>query len=130
MLVAGAWDVVVNTEPIASVTTSVRSVGDAVTRGKADILKGVPVKIGEYVLVPRSVVAIWPTEAGTDVLRTYGDGAGVSVARGKFGSVVPTVIEAEEKYDEITVEFWTRVVILLRGYNPIVGGSLPLIPKL
>jgi hypothetical protein len=50
------------------------------------------------------------------------------VGNGKFGSVVAIVAEIEEKNAAgtpgdtvVLVEFW-------RGYNPIMGGSLVLIP--
>ena len=47
MLVAGACEVVVKIDPAASVTTRVRSVGDAVITGRAVTLNGVPVKTAE-----------------------------------------------------------------------------------
>lgn len=48
--------------------------------------------------------------------------------RGKLGSVVPMVAEAEEKNDETSATFCVMIVVLLRGNNPTIGGSLPLMP--
>lgn len=54
--------------------------------------------------------------------------AGIGVVRIKLGSVVAIVADAEEKNDEMSVAFSWIVVILLRGYKPIIGGSLSSMP--
>lgn len=52
----------------------------------------------------------------------------VGVDRIKFGRMVVTVAELAE----IKEASWVSVMFVLfcRGYKPIKGGSLPLIPKL
>lgn len=69
MEVVGRADVDVMIMPEASVRMSVRAVGAGVISGKAVAFTNAPFSSGLYVLVPRSVVTISPTDAGTDVLK-------------------------------------------------------------
>lgn len=50
----------------------------------------------------------------------------VGVDRMKFGRVVVTVAELAERKDASCVS--VVFVLFCRGYKPIKGGSLPLIP--
>jgi len=125
--VVGTCDVeVTTTEPL--VIKTVNTVGAADIVGMAEALIDGPASSAEYVLVPRSSVAICPTEAGTDVLKIYEGVAGERVARRKFGTVVAIVANAEEKNDDTSVAFSSIVVTLLMGYSPIIGDSLSSIP--
>lgn len=115
---------------VPSVIMRVASVGDAVTTGIAEVLMNGPLRSGEYVLVPRSETAMSPTEAGTEVLKMYGSGVGEMVDSNEFGTVVAIVGDEEAIIDETCDTVSLMVVTLLIGYKPIMGGSLPSIPKL
>jgi len=124
-------DVDVCTEPDASVTSSVSAVGLGETVGKALALTLCGLSSsGEYVLVPSSVDTSRPGVAVMDALKVYGAVVGISVARGKLGSVVPRVRDAVDRNAETFVACSVRFVLLLRGYRPIIGGSSVSMPKL
>ena len=115
--------------PEASVIISVSAVGEAVIVGRALALTVAPSRRGLYVLVPRSEETMSPTDAGTEVLKTYAGVVGVTVERRELGKVVATVVDAEAKNDEIAVTFSAiSLTLALRGYSPIIGGSLSSIP--
>lgn len=111
----GRTDVEVTIMPEASVRISVSAVGAAVISGIALALTVAPFSSGLYVLVPRSVVTISPTDAGTDVLKMYGGTVGVTVDRREFGSVVATVVEADAKKDDMAAAFSAITLTLLSG---------------
>lgn len=126
--VVGAWDVVVMIMPDVSVIIRVARVGDGVIVGIADALMVGTAMRGLYVLVPKSDETICPTAVRMEVLKRYDGVAGIGVVRMKLGSVVGMVADAEEKKEDMSVAFSLIVVILLKGYKPIIGGSLSSMP--
>jgi hypothetical protein len=63
-------------------------------------------KMALYVFVASSEDTTSPAGASTDALKMYGGAMGVGVAIGKFGSVVVTVADMEEKKSEIGLDEW------------------------
>lgn len=47
----------------------------------------------------------------------------MGVERTKLGRVVATVADSDEREDSTTEKGCTGAEALLRGYNPIIGGS-------
>lgn len=93
-------DVEVTMKPAEFVTTKVTSVGDGVRAGSAVALNMLCSPImGWYVLVARPDVTIPLAAWLTEVLNAYAGVVYVGVARGKFGNVVATVAERDERTD-------------------------------
>lgn len=120
-------DVVTIPEPSVMMKVAIVGVGEIV--GSADTLKILWPRTGTYVLVARPDGAMPPIGAVTEELSAYGGVVYVGVGRMKLGSVVATVADIDDKKEEMEsgeseeVAFW-------REYNPIIGGSFELIPKL
>lgn len=119
-----------DTPPAASVTSIVTTIGGGVINGNAETLVGVAFCPNKalYVLFASPDDTMPPREAGTDVLSAYGGVVNVGVDRTKLGRAVGTVAVLAAKKDEMSSEVSTIFVVFCKGYNPIKGGSLPLIP--
>jgi hypothetical protein len=121
-------EVVVWINPEASVRTKVAKVGNPASVGNAVTFWWPDARTALYVLVARPEEKIPSAGVLTDVLNVYDGVVYVGVERMKFGSVVATVADSEDKNAETAsgvsmVAFGTE-----RAYKPIIGVSFALIP--
>lgn len=123
-------EVVVCNNPEPSVTTTVDKVANPEMLGNAVALGCRVPNRALYVLVASPVETISPIGALMDVLNAYGGVVSVGVAMIIFGSVVAIVADSDDKKDNTTSGDSTVALAAYRGYRPIMGTSLPLIPKL
>lgn len=115
--------------PPEMVIVTVNKVGRGEIVGKAVALMLCP-RIGLYVLVASPVATTPPTGAEIEELSAYGGVVYVRFGKTQLGNVVVIVADSDAKKEEMTAEVSVVFVPLLSEYNPIIGDSLVLIPKL